>query len=122
MNYMGYDAMTLGNHEFNFGIDLIKSIEKQSEFPLLSANVKYEKNGEDFVNPYKILNCGGVKVGVIGLTTPNVPRWAGNLVKELKFYDLGETAYRYVNEIKDRVDIIVVTLNKTKVSNFSLIS
>ena len=116
MNYMRYDAMTLGNHEFNFGIDLIKSIEKQSDFPLLSANVKYEENGEDFVNPYKILNCGGVKVGIIGLTTPNVPRWTGNLVKGLKFYDIGETAYRYVNEIKNRVDIIVVMAHASMIA------
>lgn len=116
MNFMGYDAMVLGNHEFNFGIDLIKSLEKQSDFPFLSANVNYRKNGDEFVKTHTILNCGGVRVGIIGLTTPNVPRWAGNLVEELSFYDLGETAYRYVNEIRDKVDVILVMAHASMVS------
>jgi 2',3'-cyclic-nucleotide 2'-phosphodiesterase (5'-nucleotidase family) len=115
MNFMGYDAMVLGNHEFNFGIDLIKYLEKQGDFTFLSANVNYKENGEDFVNPYIILKCGGVRVGIIGLTTPNVPRWAGNLVEELNFHDLGETAYRYVNEIKDKVDVIMVMAHASMV-------
>lgn len=116
MNYMKYDAMTLGNHEFNFGIDLIKSLENQSMFPFISANVKYKVNEKDFVDSYRILNCGGVKVGIIGLTTPNVPRWAGDLVKELKFYDLGEVAYRYINEIKNKVDVIVVMAHASMIA------
>ncbi|WP_346940578.1 5'-nucleotidase C-terminal domain-containing protein [uncultured Clostridium sp.] len=116
MNFMGYDAMVLGNHEFNFGIDLIKSLEKQSDFPFLSANVNYRKNGYEFVKTHTILNCGGVRVGIIGLTTPNVPRWAGNLVEELSFHDLGETAYRDVNEIRDKVDVILVMAHASMVS------
>ncbi len=116
MNFMGYDAMVLGNHEFNFGLDLIKSLEKQSNFPFLSANVAYRESGEDFVKSHTIINCGGVRVGIIGLTTPNVPRWVGNLVKDLNFHDLGETAYRYVSEIKDKVDIIMVMAHASMVS------
>ncbi|WP_346880029.1 bifunctional metallophosphatase/5'-nucleotidase [Clostridium sp. UBA3061] len=116
MNFMGYDAMVLGNHEFNFGFDLIKSLEKQSNFPFLSANVDYRESGEDFVKTHTIINCGGVRVGIIGLTTPNVPRWVGNLVKDLNFHDLGETAYRYVSEIRDKVDIIMVMAHASMVS------
>lgn len=116
MNFMGYDAMVLGNHEFNFGLDLIKSLEKQSNFPFLSANVAYRESGEDFVKTHTIINCGGVRVGIIGLTTPNVPRWVGNLVKDLNFHDLGETAYRYVSEIRDKVDIIMVMAHASMVS------
>lgn len=116
MNFMGYDAMVLGNHEFNFGLDLIKSLEKQSNFPFLSANVAYRESGEDFVKSHTIINCGGVRVGIIGLTTPNVPRWVGNLVKDLNFHDLGETAYRYVSEIRDKVDIIMVMSHASMVS------
>ncbi len=116
MNFMGYDAMVLGNHEFNFGLDLIKSLEKQSNFPFLSANVAHRESGEDFVKSHTIINCGGVRVGIIGLTTPNVPRWEGNLVKDLNFHDLGETAYRYVSEIRDKVDIIMVMAHASMVS------
>lgn len=116
MNFMGYDAMVLGNHEFNFGLDLIKSLEKQSNFPFLSANVAYRESGEDFVKSHTIINCGGVRVGIIGLTTPNVPRWVGNLVKDLNFHDLGETAYKYASEIRDKVDIIMVMAHASMVS------
>lgn len=116
MNFMGYDAMVLGNHEFNFGLDLIKSLEKQSDFPFLSANVDYRESGEDFVKTHTIINCGGVRVGIIGLTTPNAPRWVGNLVKDLNFHDLGETAHRYVSEIRDKVDIIMVMAHASMVS------
>lgn len=116
MNFMGYDAMVLGNHEFNFGLDLIKSLEEQSNFPFLSANVAYRESGEDFVKTHTIINCDGVRVGIIGLTTPNVPRWVGNLVKDLNFHDLDETAYRYVSEIRGKVDIIMVMAHASMVS------
>ncbi|MEG1254599.1 5'-nucleotidase C-terminal domain-containing protein [Clostridium sp.] len=108
MNYMGYEAMVLGNHEFNVDLDLISRMKEQGDFPLLSANTTYKKNGENFVEPYIIIEISGMKVGIIGLTTPNVPRWVGDKVEELNFHGLGETARKYVNEIKDEVDVIMV--------------
>ena len=60
LNFMKYDAMALGNHEFNFGLDLIKRIQKQAKFPILGANVRY-KNGKEFAKAYTIIKRGGVK-------------------------------------------------------------
>src|SRR5699024_6300192 len=82
MNFMGYDAMTLGNHEFNFGLELIEKIKTEAEFPILAANAKY-KNGSDFAKPYTIKEIGNIKVGIIGLTNPNIPRWDGPKVGDL---------------------------------------
>lgn len=108
MNYMGYEAMTLGNHEFNFGIELLENLKTEVNFPFLSANTTYKDSGEYFVDPYIIIEKSGVKIGVIGLTTPNVPRWVGNKVEKLNFQPLGEAAKREIEKIKNKVDIIVV--------------
>jgi 2',3'-cyclic-nucleotide 2'-phosphodiesterase/3'-nucleotidase len=108
MNYLDYDAMVLGNHEFNFGLKLIDKIKKEANFPLLSANVKFKKNGADFAKPWIIIERGGIKIGIIGLTTPNIPRWDGPKVKALEFLPLDTQAEKYYNIIKNKVDAILV--------------
>jgi len=111
MNFMGYDSMTLGNHEFNFGLDLIKKIEKEAEFPILAANVYNAKDNTNYMKPYIVKDVAGVKVGILGLTNPNIPRWDGVKVKDLKFEALDEAADKYIKELreKEKVDVIIVT-------------
>ena len=77
MNFMGYDAMTLGNHEFNWGIETMNKILGQADFPVLAANVRNAKG--DFVTGagWTIVEKDGVKVAVIGVVTPDVPIWDG---------------------------------------------
>ncbi|EOH94783.1 metallophosphoesterase [Enterococcus pallens] len=77
MNYMKYDAMVLGNHEFNFGLPLIEKIKSEASFPILSANTYKKADGSNFVGSTTIkeLDFDGdsttdLKVGVIGLTMP----------------------------------------------------
>ncbi|HSH36585.1 5'-nucleotidase C-terminal domain-containing protein [Schnuerera sp.] len=106
MNFMKYDSMTLGNHEFNFGLDLIEKIVEEAEFPILGANI-YWKDGTNFVKPYIIKEVAGVKVGILGLGNPNIPRWDGPKVTELEFEAIDKAADKYVDELKDQVDIIV---------------
>lgn len=117
MNFMGYDAITLGNHEFNSssstatvsgvsGIELIQRIQKLSEAPVLAANIKY-KNGDKFAEGYTIVERDGVKIGIIGLGNPNIPRWEGEKVDELDFEAVGTAARRVADEIKDQCDILV---------------
>ncbi|WP_248510529.1 metallophosphoesterase, partial [Sporosarcina sp. NCCP-2222] len=75
-NALGYHAAVFGNHEFNYGTDVLKQIVKQADFPWLSANLLDEKTGEPyFGQPYTIQTVGGVRVGIIGLTTPYIPNW-----------------------------------------------
>ncbi|SCY94424.1 5'-nucleotidase C-terminal domain-containing protein [Alkaliphilus peptidifermentans] len=111
MNLMNYDAMTLGNHEFNFGTDLIKKIEAEANFPLLSANTFYKADDSYFVEPYTIVELNGIKVGIIGLTTPNIPVWDGPKVTNLKFNAMHEEAERLYKELTEEkgVDIVIAT-------------
>ena len=109
MNFMGYDAMTLGNHEFNFGIGLIDRIAAQADFPLLSANTTYKADGSLLVGDYTIVEKNGIKIAIIGVTTPNVPRWDGDKVDALNFEDMSVAVGRCLDTIGDSADIIVVS-------------
>ncbi len=69
MNRMGYSAATIGNHEFDFGLENMAELFRQAEFPFVCAN--YDFTGtvlEGLVKPYEILECGGIKIGVFGLS------------------------------------------------------
>lgn len=113
MNYIGYDSMTLGNHEFNFGTDLIKKFEKEAKFPILSANTYVKATGEHFVKPYTVKEVDGVKVGILGLTVPSILKWDANKqgIKDLEFKHMADEAEKYVKILKEKekVDVIVAT-------------
>ena len=66
-NYTGYDAMILGNHEFDNPLDILRRQEKLARFPFLSANIRTTK-GEPLVRPYVVKHFDGFKVGILGLT------------------------------------------------------
>ncbi len=107
MNLLGYDAMTLGNHEFNFGEGLIKRIQMLANFPVLAANMA-RVDGTMAALPYTIVERGGVKVGIIGLTNPNAPRWDGEKTDPFVFSAVAPAARRAIDIIADKVDIIMV--------------
>lgn len=109
MNFMKYDSMTLGNHEFNFGLDLIEKIDKEAEFPLLAANATYKEDGSYLVEPYTIVEVAGVKVGILGLTNPNIPKWDGPKVTELQFDNMVDATEKLIDELKEKTDVIVAT-------------
>ncbi len=115
MKTIGYDSMSLGNHEFNFGLDLIRKVEEEAApvFPLLSANTYVKKTKEHFVTPYKIQDVDGVKVGILGLTIPHVAMWDGDKVDSLYFTDLNVEAAKQVKEMKDKhhPDVIVAAIH-----------
>ena len=70
MNAAGYDAMTVGNHELDFGIDNLKALAKDADFPILCADMTTEADGKTVFDSNTIIEIGGVKVGVFGLATP----------------------------------------------------
>ncbi|WP_422391295.1 bifunctional metallophosphatase/5'-nucleotidase [Arthrobacter sp. N1] len=116
MNAMGYDSTTLGNHEFNYGLPLLRTYEEQLDFPLLGANVKDATTGGDAFTPYviKTLKLKGqkpIKVGILGLTTPGSAIWDRNNVDgQLEFLDMVEQARKYVPEMKSAgADVVVVS-------------
>lgn len=109
MNEIGFDTWTLGNHEFNFGLDLTNRSIKGFNGTVLAGNI-YKEDGSRFVEGYKIIEKGGVKIGLIGMITPHVPRWEASTpdnFKGLSFKDPLEETKKVVAEIKDQVDVMV---------------
>ena len=116
MNAMGYAAMTVGNHEYNYGLGVLERCRRDARFPFLSANT-YTK-GDDtrpYFKPYIIQEFGGVRLGILGLTTSNIPNWElpanyGDLV----FRDTLGEARKWVQVLreKERVDAVVVNTHE----------
>ncbi|MHB9295952.1 2',3'-cyclic-nucleotide 2'-phosphodiesterase / 3'-nucleotidase [Pillotina sp. SPG140] len=108
MNTIGYTAMTLGNHEFNFGKQLVDRIVRDAQFAVLAANL-HLADGSHYTDAATIVNVGGINVGIIGLTNPDAPRWDGEKVDPFKFDAVGPAARKAIDQIKDNVDVLVVT-------------
>ncbi|QNN53505.1 bifunctional metallophosphatase/5'-nucleotidase [Nocardioides mesophilus] len=116
MNEIGYDAAALGNHEFNYGIDVLRTWQSQLEFPLLAANALDAASGLPAFEPYVIkkVHVHGerpVKVGILGLTNPGIAIWdRANVEGRMTFPGLVEQAAKYVPEMKRRgADIVIVS-------------
>lgn len=111
MNRIGYQAMAVGNHEFNFGLDVLRRAEAQAEFPFLSANSLREGTDEPAFPPYLVIDAGALKIGVLGLTTPNVPGWEkAENYRGLRFQAMDEAARRWVPVLRETqgCDLVVV--------------
>jgi 5'-nucleotidase/UDP-sugar diphosphatase len=113
MNAVGFDAMTLGNHEFDWGLDVLRERMAQAAFPMVSANILDKSSGRraDLVPPYVILEHGGVKIAVVGFTTPDTavttnPRNVQNFV----FADPAATLKALVPELKAQGADVIVAL------------
>src|SRR6185503_2918763 len=95
MNVLRYDAMAIGNHEFDYGLARLETSRREATFPWLAANVE-RGDGKPAYAPYVVRESAGVRVGILGLVTPQVPYWLGPRVADLRFGDTVETARRYV--------------------------
>lgn len=110
MNALRYDAMAVGNHEFDFGLDRLQASRRQARFPFLSANI-VGADGNPAFEPYAIKTIAGVRVGILGLTTKNVPGWEPpRNISGLRFLDTVDTARRYVPILrgKEMCDVVLV--------------
>ena len=114
MSAMRYDAMSLGNHELNFGLDVLRKAQKESSFPWLSANTRNAADGSPAFPEYVVKVVGGVRVGVLGLTTPNIPSWEPEPNRRgLLWEDPVVTAKRLVPILrsKEKADLVVVLVH-----------
>ncbi|WP_207453556.1 bifunctional metallophosphatase/5'-nucleotidase [Herbiconiux sp. SYSU D00978] len=110
---IGYDAQVVGNHEYNYGLDMLEAYAGDLEAPLLGANVIDVATGKPYHEPYEILerviDGKTVQVGVLGLVTPGVRIWDKQYVEgKLEFQDMVEAAERWVPEVATRADVVVV--------------
>lgn len=114
MNIMGYDAMAIGNHEFNFGNDYLRHLASQASFPFLSANTINKLNGEPEYQPYVVIERKGVRIGILGLVTSSVPSWElPRHIENLKFLNPAEAAEKYVPILREQeqCDVVIVSLH-----------
>ncbi|MEU8179729.1 5'-nucleotidase C-terminal domain-containing protein [Micromonospora sp. NPDC049044] len=117
MNVIDYDAVTLGNHEFNYGLPLLDLWIRQLGFPALAANAINAKTGKPAFLPYVIkkvslgLGAPTLRVGILGLTNPGVAIWdKGNVEGKLRFDDMVATAAKWVPIMRARgADLVLIS-------------
>ena len=110
LNYMKYDVFVLGNHEFNFGMPALDGILKDMKAKKLTANF-YHNNGKRYIAPTTVIEKEGVKIGIIGITTPMAAKFEEDTgyLKDYKFTSPIEETKKQVAELKKKgVDAIVV--------------
>ena len=108
MNRLNYDAMVLGVHEFDYGVDTLKQRIAEAKFPVLSANIVYADTGQPFATPYVILDRNGVKIAILGLTTGELKqRVATDNFAGLNVVDPIETARQIIPQLQAQSDMIV---------------
>ena len=107
LNDMKYDAFAVGNHDIEQGPVVYNRARKESHFPWLSAN-SVRKDGSTYFKPYTIIKRNGIRIGIIGLTTPAIPMWLDkSLYPGIEWADMVETAKKYVKILRPQVDVLV---------------
>ncbi|QQQ78478.1 5'-nucleotidase C-terminal domain-containing protein [Saccharothrix sp. 6-C] len=115
MNELGYDAAALGNHEFNYGIPLLRAFEKQLDFPLLAANAIDAATGRPAFRPYVVktvwrTGAAPLRVGILGLTNPGIAIWdKAHVDGKMTFPGVLEQAREWVPKVRAAgADVVVV--------------
>jgi 2',3'-cyclic-nucleotide 2'-phosphodiesterase/3'-nucleotidase len=110
MNELGYDAAAVGNHEFNFGLDVLGKVKREAHFPILAANIrqKYDSGPQHF-EPYIIKEVAGVRVAIVGFVTPAIPQFELPANYDgYEFENIVDAARRVIPEVRKQADIVVV--------------
>lgn len=114
MNRLRYDSMTLGNHDFNYGLAVQGKARREADFPWISANIYDTATGKPAYAPYLVKVVRGIRIGVLGLTTPGVPYWeTKENYRGLEFRDPLAEAGKWVRILRERehVDAVVVAMH-----------
>ena len=114
MNYMNYDAATIGNHDIEAGHEVYDKLEKEFVFPWMAANALSTKTGEPYFKPYTIINRKGVKIAILGLITPGIPMWLPEKIwSGIDFQDMVLSAKHWVEiiEKEERPDVLIGLLH-----------
>lgn len=103
LNYMGYDAGNMGNHDIETGRPVFDRWVSTCRFPVLGANIINTSTGRPHLPPYKVMERDGVKIVVLGMITPAIPAWLSeNLWQGLRFDDMEETARKWMPIIREK--------------------
>jgi 2',3'-cyclic-nucleotide 2'-phosphodiesterase (5'-nucleotidase family) len=112
MNVMTYDAAAIGNHEYDYGVPYLERAVRQASFPFLSANT-YKPAGSSAFRPWTIVTRAGLKIGIIGATTPGVMLWdADNVRNKIRLGDIVPAVRKAVGDVKAAgANVVVVTVH-----------
>lgn len=114
MTALHYDSMTVGNHEYNFGLKVLEKARGEAKFPWLSANTYNKGTSTTHYQPYIVKDVEGVRVGVLGLTTPGIPNWENvPNYAGLEFKETVSEAKKWVAILRDKekVDVVAITMH-----------
>ncbi|GGA30699.1 bifunctional 2',3'-cyclic-nucleotide 2'-phosphodiesterase/3'-nucleotidase [Neptunicoccus cionae] len=132
MNALGYEASTLGNHEFNYGLDFLMKSLAGADFPVVSANIVKEKGANPrgdtgLLKPYVILDkeitdgsgeTHSIKIGLIGFVPPQVMNWdRRHLEGKVEARDILETARAWVPEMKEKGADVIIALSHSGIGS-----
>lgn len=110
MNLMGYDAVTLGNHEFDYGMEVLEKVVHLADFSIISSNYDFsETTLKDLIKPFKIINKDGVRIGVIGINIQPRGLIATDNYKNVKYLDPLEQANKLAEKLRfqNKCDFII---------------
>jgi 2',3'-cyclic-nucleotide 2'-phosphodiesterase/3'-nucleotidase len=122
---IGYDAQVVGNHEYNYGLDLLQKYTDDVDHPVLGANVVDARTGRPYHEPFtlermKVTGAKAVTVGILGLTTPGSAIWdKGNVEGRVEFRDMAATARQWVPRMRAAGADVVVVLSHAGVGGGS---
>jgi len=106
MNYIGYDAWTTGNHEYNYGINELDKIIKTQNAQLLLCNV-YDENGDRIGKPYEIFERSGVRIAVVGMVTTKITYWDKTNLETYTVTNPVDECKALLPEIEAKADVII---------------
>ena len=106
MNTLGYEVGVTGNHEYNFGMDVVRKTVASFAGTVLTGNV-IDENGDPIADGYTIIDKGGVRVGLVGMVTPHIMRWDAVNLEGCTVSDPVEETRKIVDRIQDSVDVLI---------------
>ena len=113
-NYLRYDAVVVGNHDIETGHKVYDKVRSELKMPYLAANAVYKGSEEPYFTPYTIIERGGIKIAVIGLTNANIKKWLSpSLYEGIEFSEVIPVLERYIKKIrrKESPDILIVAMH-----------
>lgn len=115
MSAIGYDAMAVGNHEYEFGLDVLNKARGEARFPWLSANTYKKGTAETYFQPFIVKQVSGIRIGIIGLTTPGMPSLDDpeRYYSKIELREPVSEAKKWTAVLRERehVDLVVVAMH-----------
>lgn len=106
MNKIGYDVCVTGNHEYNYGMDTLRRILSQNHAKILTGNV-VDREGKAIAEPYTVIERGGVKIGLIGMVTPNITKWDSVNLQGCTVTDPVDETKKAISQLEGKVDLLI---------------